>query len=182
MTRLSVPEVLGAAADLEGSAWTNWSDQRPPNDPGVYWWRIEPRTIGGLENMRPEWVARMSLHGMGHADHEYWPDGISHWNGYKRTAPAGLQWRCEADTPKDGERWPGLEIAPCPFCGKVPRLRHVERGSSGGVVIMGDRIWTHNNFWLEHRDCVVPSTAHTSLAALVAAWNRRPQAEGGRDD
>ena len=171
------PKTVGEVLPLDAEAlpldWTDWSERRPPNAPGRYWWRIPARTIGGVENMRPEWVAEMSLHGMGYGDNEYWPESISHWDGYRRAMPAGLQWRAEPETPKNGERWPGLNIKPCPFCGGTPRLRHNERGSSGGVVICGDKLWTHNNFWLEHSCVFNGSTRSGSLAWLQEAWNRR---------
>ncbi len=75
--------------------------------------------ILGLE-MTPEWTTGMRLCGMGHGPNQWWPDGLHHWNGYRRYFIAPYEWREIEEGDADGVTWHGLDLLPCPFTGKQP--------------------------------------------------------------
>jgi hypothetical protein len=151
--------------------WINWAERRPER--GWRWWRVPPRNYGGLE-LQMEFVTDVSLHGMGYAESEYWPSGVSHWDGYRRTVPQGLQWLEGEMVPSQrAVRFPGLNLAPCPFCGGQPKVDARERPKSGGEYLTGSKLHAANFF--EIRCCIV-KMADWDFARIVSLWNtRRPE-------
>lgn len=154
--------------------WIAWATQRP-DQAGLYWWRAR-QAIYGWMPLRPEWCGKLDLMGMGYQKKQLYPY-CSHWDGYQRTVPAGLEWRSAEVGDKDGDvRWPDFRVLPCPFCGATQRLQSVQGSSLGGVVITLTP-HKHNRFWWACK-CGMASTPHSeNLVALVSAWNQRTQTD-----
>lgn len=154
--------------------WIDWAERRP-TEAKWYWWRTPARDHGGLE-LQMEFAAKMSLHGMGYADSELWPENVSHWDGYHRTVPAGLQWLEGVEIeepPKYGHppvRFPSLSLSPCPFCGNQPKVEAHERPRSGGFYI-GAKIHRANHFKIQC--CIIHTLEGWDFARIVERWNTR---------
>lgn len=156
---------------MSDRTWTDWETQRPINA-GYYWWRIEPRMIGGM-TLQPEWVDELTPCGMGYRDSELWPV-FSRWDGYTRTVPQGTQWAAKEPTvANDAERWPGVDLLPCPFCCAMPAIRWAQRSGDGGIFV-GSRPYQANDFMLTCRQCRQAETRFCeSLIGLTNNWNKR---------
>jgi hypothetical protein len=73
------------------------------------------------------------MHGMGYRDPEPWPN-MSNWDGYKRTVPAGLEWRLGTpDNIRPLYSLPGIVVFACPFCGQTPHIMAWDRPAGGGA-------------------------------------------------
>ena len=105
--------------DAQEREWTAWETHRP-TVAGLYWWRLPPAQYGG-ETLQPEWTCKVSLYGMGYAEKELWPS-FSHWDGYHRSIPAGLEWSPAEDNEKVAHAIPYHGLKTCPFCGGVVAL------------------------------------------------------------
>jgi len=155
--------------------WTPFTDARPP-EAGLFWFRLLPASYGGVA-CRPEWVGEVSLCGDGGDRRNPWPN-MSHWNGYERTVPAGLEWRAFSDMDKvaglrNGDHViPGLTIWPCPHCGTPASLECDDRPEGGGA-----RLYTApfrpNLFKITCRVCWIGTRQYRDLKALLDSWNRR---------
>lgn len=150
--------------------WTLWDDERP-TERGFYWWRVAPREICSLRQ-QPEFVSELAEVGMGYADKELWPR-FSDWNGYKRTAPEGLEWRPACDGEKDNELWPEIALDPCPFCGSDPTIGWTLRAFDGGTLIPSYPFQANRmSAWCPK--CGQASAGYTDNAlTLMARWNTR---------
>lgn len=151
-------------------AWTDWESARPTTK-GLYWWRVEPRIYGGL-TLRPEWVAPLSLCGMGYADSQLWPE-FSRWDGRRRTVPAGTQWRPADETAKKGQFvFAGLDLNPCPFCGSSPTFGWHHKSNDGGIFVCSAP-YQANSFKVQCGCGLAGSYSRADLKGLVDQWNRR---------
>lgn len=147
---------------IPSNPWTRWSIQRPAEQMLSYRWRIPARPILGL-TMSPEWTGKLRLCGMGYSDAQYWPD-CSDWDGYRRSVPAGLEWRVASDNEKD-ITWVGLDLLPCPFTGKRPVVSYHGRWI-GAPPFCPE--------YLSIRSHMVESNGWREAARMRDAWNRRP--------
>lgn len=146
--------------------WIEWEAARP-RAPGLYWWREPARAYGNLE-LRPEWTAKLAACGMGHAEPQLWPV-FSKWDGYKRTVPAGLEWRFAL--PEDEPvRFPGVALKPCPFTGAEAALvgDNAPRGGCARLFQVPYRPWRFRVFG---GFAVTPW--HEDPARALAQWNSR---------
>lgn len=128
--------------------WTNYADARPEADRLIEW-RMPHLSLEGAFVLV---LAKMRLRGAGY-ESTYSPP-FDYWDGYRLHVPKGLQWRySDADSEfENGDRLhlvgiEGLTHCECPYCGKLPKLKAIDR-SSGGVAINPDpnRL---NMWWLE---------------------------------
>lgn len=142
--------------------WTFWSDKRPENTAALYRWRIPARKVCGVV-LRPEWTEKLTLVGMGYSDNEWWPLSPSHWNGYVRTVPAGLEWRL-AEEGEVEPTWEGLDLAPDPWTGLPPRVRTKTRWVAAPI-------YEAEGFWLEYR--FGRTGTWSDVSKMVVAWNDR---------
>jgi hypothetical protein len=120
--------------------WRDYATDRPPAA-GEYFWRVPSNALPGLFVLVR---AKHRLRGAGH-ENVLSPE-FDHWTGYRVTVPAGVQWReaVESD-PKVAPE--GIDVEPCPYCGKTPKWEALEGGELGGVVICGDP-HRFNRWWL----------------------------------
>lgn len=146
--------------------WTLWAEQRPTDTRAAYRWRIPERMILGAM-LRPEWTAELRLCGMGYADSEWWPAG-SHWDGYNRTVPAGLEWRL-AEADETETVWGGLDLLPDPWTGKPPRVEVSTR-------YVAAPCWQAKSFSIKHRFGGL-GPHWENVPAMVRAWNTRIPAQ-----
>lgn len=115
--------------------WINYTEQRPLAA-GAYRWRLESVVIHG---MFVTFVAHMRIRGAGHED--VLSPLFDHWDGYRVSVPAGVQWQAlRAEDPQDvlwhrvaGVEVEGLSPLPCPYCNKVPVWDALMRYDGGGV-------------------------------------------------
>lgn len=154
----------------EDVSWSSWSEERPTKA-GHYWWRLPEAVYGGL-TLRPEWVCEVVSHGMGYAENELWPS-MSDWDGYRRTVPAGLQWRGDGSAPKNAYVFPRFDLRACPFCDAIPTLGARDLSADGWV-----RLYTTafqpNRFKIRCNRCGMANSFETpDLCALVDRWNAR---------
>jgi hypothetical protein len=153
----------GAVVTGADRVWTKWSDERPPNEPGEYRYRIRAKICGMV--MQPEWTEKMHYCGMGYGDAEYWPLTPCHWNGYSRyITHEGLEWSPVQDSDPAGVVWGGLDLLPCPFTGAAPTV------SAQGQLI-GAPLWRSEALWIGSPG--VPKRRFTDANAMLAAWNTR---------
>lgn len=146
-----------------GGAWFDFKDLRPPLGP--HWFRAPGKPLAG--GYVPEWVDDVALVGMGRASNQAWPR-FSHWDGYKRTVWPTLQWREVLEGEPTAMRVPGLELQPCPFCGRVPAVDFCGRWI-GATVLDAE--------WFTVKCCgMVPNLHRESMPALAARWNLRAAA------
>lgn len=141
--------------------WTKWSDRRPIDTDVTYRWRISPRMILGLM-LAPEFSGKMRLCGMGYADSEYWPP-YSYWDGYSRSVPDDLEWRV-AQPDETDIKWVGLDLLPCPFTGKEPKVEYSGRW-------IGAPPWSPESFSIKSH--MVDSLGWSNVAEMRDAWNLR---------
>lgn len=160
------------------SEWTKWTERRTPNERIPVRLRCKPKhkTVEGVSLV--EWTTKQSLHGMGHDDMIFVPDGVSNWDGYNRTVPVDLEWRllCEGeDQKKENTVWHGLsdKLAPCPFCGCLPHVSANETRGGRGVILS----YSPNRYDTFEIRCCLPRISGMNVAALIAKWNARPDAE-----
>lgn len=144
--------------------WTKWSDQRPPNKPGEYRFRVVDIEVLGM-TVTPEWTEKLSLCGMGYADSEWWPVSPCHWDGYRRYMTADIEWSEVREGDPEGVTWNGVELLPCPFTGKMPTIGYCGR-YIGAPPYRPD--------WLHIKSHLVDKTGFSSFKALISAWNTRP--------
>ena len=98
-----------------------WADCRPPDARSVVLLRAK---MARFPDITVEWLSEMTLHGMGYAKSQFWPSGLSSWDGYKRTVPDGVEWKPANETGKIrySVNYIGLGLLSCPFCGKPPEV------------------------------------------------------------
>jgi hypothetical protein len=146
--------------------WTLWSEQRPTDHAILYSWRVAPCMIGGLE-LTPEWTDKMSLHGMGYGDPEYWPH-CSDWNGHTRSVPASLAWAAADSDEKEKQfKFHGLGLEPCRYCESELRIEW-----SGPWICAP--IWKASQFSIRCSGCgLVKVEYFNDLKAVRAALNRK---------
>lgn len=148
--------------------WIPWAVARP-TAPGLYWWRLPAKEYDGIP-LRPEWVCRVALCGMGYADDQLWP-GFSNWDGCRRTIPDGMEWSAHPADSKDALAVPyDDDLLTCPFCGDSPRLEAEQRHQ-------GCRLYSSpfrpNIFRVKCPGCWAGSPWHESLRQALSLWNGR---------
>lgn len=159
--------VVDAVAVSQEREWTRWSDQRPPNAAGEFRYRASFNLLG--LPVTAEWTEKMHLCGMGYGDSEWWPLRPCHWNGYRRYITIdNLEWSpVTAYDPADIV-WHGLDLLPCPFTGKLPKIE-----TSGQYI--GAPLWRSEAIWISSP--AVPKRRWTDARAMVTAWNTRQSAD-----
>lgn len=145
------------------SEWVRWADERPTDTKALYRWRIPTRKILGKE-LRPEWSEPLRLCGMGYADNEWWP-GFSDWNGYRRTLPAGTEWRlAHKEETEKSIFWGGFDLKLCPFTGKLPTIGYLGRYIGAPP---------YRPEWLSITSYLVHRNGWYEAQKLQDAWNTR---------
>lgn len=105
------------------SDWTNYSERKPPAV-GVYEWRMPSKGTPGIVII---FAAHMRERGAGFE--RVVSPSFDYWDGYRLHVPKAVQWRethGHADLPWHSDRMvavDGLDIAPCPYCQKVPSFK-----------------------------------------------------------
>ncbi len=147
--------------------WTKWADERPPNEAGTFRYRVRAEILGMI--VTPEWSEKMELCGMGYGEREWWPLTSCYWDGYRRfITHAGLEWSLPRDDDAPDVTWHGLELLPCPFTGKPPRVKAQGR-------YIGAPTWHSEALWISSQ--VVPQIRFTSAKRMVEVWNTRAAPE-----
>lgn len=140
------------------ATWTAWSKERPTDTGATYRWRLPERKILGAM-LVPEWNDKLHCVGMGYADNEWWA-GCSHWDGWNRTVPKGLEWRLATeDDPLI--TYGGLDLVPDPWTGRPPRVEPVGRWIAAPCYEI-EAVYLR---------CRFGSTRWESIPRMVAAWN-----------
>lgn len=126
--------------------WNSYTEARPEPD-CVCEWRMPH---AALDHVFVLVLAKMRKRGAGYTD-TYSPP-FDYWDGYRVHVPFGLQWRYSDAELKSKHSYDligveDLSHCECPFCGKAPTLKAMDR-NSGGVALNPDphRL---NNWWLE---------------------------------
>lgn len=155
--------------------WTRWAEQRPDRPKIAYRWRLPAMLICG-KMLVPEWTEKLSLVGMGYVENQLWPSNTSNWDGYRRTVPAGLEWRLatEDETVADGRGdfkelpiWYGLDLLPDPWTGEPPRLDYSGRYICAPCFKV-EHLILYSSFGVSHwRDA----------DAMQRKWNNRTEAQ-----
>lgn len=144
--------------------WTLWAERRPEDTKALYRWRIPACKILGMD-LRPEWSDKLRFVGMGYGDPEWWPP-FSNWDGYRRTLPAGTEWRLAAEhEAEDDIFWGGLDLLPSPFTGKPPKVGYC--GQFIGAP-------PYRPDWLKITSHMVNSIGWKDARKMQDAWNTRP--------
>lgn len=147
--------------------WTKYSEQRPPAV-GNYWWRL-PVNIDGTIYFA-EWIDEYYKYT---CNDSYAPT-YKYWDGYQTHTPAKLEWRPLEATevahkePGRTTKWPGLELKPCPFCGRQPYLNF---GASRGYH------WACDFYGIEC--CIVNVGRKGQFKEAIAYWNKRHEVVHG---
>lgn len=147
----------------EGAAWNNYSETKPEAE-GVYEWRVPSRRVSGLI---VTFLAWMEMRNAGYS--QQLAPSFSHWDGYRLTIPAGVQWRrAAADAVCKTHEYKAVAVegvtnCACPFCGKSPSLRGAEFSLHGGVFV-GSAPYDFNSWQLE-----------------CCSWARTPRLEDPRE-
>lgn len=150
-------------ASLQERGWTLWSEQRPPNARGSYRYRATFPFLG--LSVTAEWTEEMHLCGMGYDDSEWWPLSSCHWNGYQRyITHKGLEWSPLQAYDPDDIVWTGLDLLPCPFTGRDPKLE--PQGQ-----FIGAPLWRSEAVWISSP--AVPKRRWTDAKAMQKLWNTR---------
>lgn len=150
------------------SIWTRWNDARPEDPTKFYRWRAGVFDLLGMK-LCPEWSEKMSRCGMGYGEPEYWPLSACHWDGRSRYPHSPyLEWR-EA-TPEEADArapilWGGLDLLPCPFSGRTPRVGYSGR-YIGAPPYHADSLYISN--WMGGLDHY-----WNNAAKMQARWNTR---------
>jgi len=93
---------------------------------------------------------------------EYWPS-CSHWDGWNRSVPAGLEWRVAEPDEKD-IYWGGLDLLPCPFTGKPPIVTYLGQWITAPAYCPE---------WLGIKSHMVDSLGWRDAAKMRDVWNTR---------
>jgi hypothetical protein len=143
------PEVSALRASIPSAGgWIPYSERRPDRE-GVFEWRVPSRRVAGLT---VQFFAHMRERGAGYS--RAVSPSFDHWDGYRLTVPEGTLWREGVDPPaiKSYQTTdpviPDAEVAPCPYCSRVPVLKGIERAGGGGFFVGSDPE-RYNSWWLE---------------------------------
>jgi hypothetical protein len=154
------PSGFDQAQEIE---WTRWADQRTPNASGSYRFRATFPFLG--LTVTAEWTEEQHLCGMGYGDGEWWPPRPCYWDGYRRYITNDtLEWRPLQAYDPEGVIWYGIDLLPCPFTGKAPKLE-----PSGQYI--GAPLWRSEAVWISSP--AIPKRRWTDAKAMQAAWNTR---------
>ena len=147
--------------------WTLWSERRPPNEDGLFRYRVRANILGLI--MRPEWTEKMHLCGMGFDDAEYWPLSPCRWNGSRRyITHAGLEWSPIEHDDSGDVFWGEINLLPCPFTGTQPKIKAVGKW-------IGAPLWESEALYISSQ--MIPASRWTDAKKMVAAWNTRAPIE-----
>lgn len=133
---------------IDDGGWHEYATVRP-EIAGVYEWLVPSRSCKG---MIVHVLAHFRERGAGYST--VLSPEFDYWDGYRLHVPAGTKWR---KAPDGTSLKPytqkllgieGLEITPCPFCGKPPAVNGVQGAMSGGVIVSSDA-HLYNRWWLE---------------------------------
>jgi hypothetical protein len=153
-------------ANLGEPEWQDYAAS-PPAEPGVYEWRV-PST--GTPGIVVRSYAHMRTRGAGR--HEVLSPDFDYWNGYHVIVPKGTQWRVPVDPPvlkRHTQEFiciEGIEVDPCPFCGKVPAFKGVRHTHDGGCIVTSNA-HEFNTWWLAC--CRWADSPHVSDPRKLAA-------------
>lgn len=144
--------------------WIKFAERRPEGK-GLFWFRNADFKFPCTE-ISVEWVAETHLCGMGCCPDEWWPT-FSHWDGYNRTVPPRTEWRAIEGSEKKGDtHYPGIELLPCPHCGRAPPVEPSPRW-------IGMPIYLALEFSIHCRCRGSFGPRYNGLGNAAAAWNCR---------
>lgn len=157
--------------------WNLFSETPLPEGKRLYWWRVGARDFGGI-TARPEFAEPSIYHCDHYTDKKCWLPQCAHWDGYKHIMPDDLEWAYAGeDVTEKTERWPGIDLLPCPFCGGPAEISSCQASLRGGRytgLFLNGKFFKNNWFKIKHRCGIVSDTGGSSnLKALIAAWNKR---------
>ncbi len=149
----------------ENRIWTKWSDKRTPEDGNIYRFRVATKVLG--MDMVVEWSEEQRSCGMGYGEPRYWPLTPCHWDGYRRyMINNNIEWSFlqEGDS-KDSKDviFHGLNLIPCPFTGKQPKVRWFGRYCSSPPFILE---------WIGVQSHIIDFTRRDANE-LQKLWNQR---------
>jgi len=109
--------------------WTKYEDVKPPE--GRYWFRVDPSYYNRWGGRQVEFASLMRERGAG-GQRVISPD-FDHWDGYRVHVPRGIEWAPITDQEildykhphsldKEFFKVPDLDLKPCPFCGRAPKV------------------------------------------------------------
>ena len=161
---VNAAEVLDRTVDGEQKReWTLWSDQRCPNARGSYRFRATFPFLG--LTVTAEWTEELHLCGMGYAESEWWPLKPCYWDGYQRyITNKTLEWSPVQAYDTDEIVWHGLDLMPCPFTGKPPKLEACSQ-------YIGAPLWRSEAVYISSPG--VPKRRWTNAKTMQEAWNTR---------
>ena len=171
MTPADVAALIKGTTPGPDRVWIKWSDKRPPNEPGIFRYRVKAEILGMI--LEPEWSEKMTLCGMGLANSEWWPLSSCTWDGYRRyITHAGLEWSPQEEGDSETVVWHGLDLLPCPFTGKQPHVKAEGR-------YIGAPLWHSEALWLSSEG--VPSRRFVNAKKMLEIWNTRAAPDLARD-
>jgi hypothetical protein len=107
---------------------------------------------------------------MGYSDNEWWPP-FSSWDGYRRKVDPTLEWRHAGDAETETQ-WNGLDLLPCPWTGRAPRVvAHTQWIGAPPYILQ----------WIGLEAKFVKSLGWTDAANMASAWNTRAALSGGAE-
>lgn len=151
----------------ENRTWTKWLDKRTPTDDKMYRFRAYANILG--TDMWVEWSEKQQLCGMGYSDSEYWPPTMPcTWDGYRRyITNKTLEWSELIDTDSkdsDDVAYHGLNLLPCPFTGKKPKVVCLHRYFGAAPYELD---------WIGIESYLVNSIGWKDVKKMEDAWNKR---------
>lgn len=146
--------------------WTKWLEKRTPNDDKTYRFRAFANILG--TDMFVEWSEKQRFCGMGYAEGEYWPSNPSTWDGYRRyITNKSLEWSelTESDsTDEEDVIYHGLNLLPCPFTGKKPKVVFLPRYFGAAPYELD---------WIGIESYLVKSLGWKNCEEMCKVWNKR---------
>jgi hypothetical protein len=139
--------------------WEKWKVERTPDDNRVYRFRTYANVLG--TDMWVEWSEQQCLCGMGFYASQYWPIGPCYWDGYRRYMTSDIEWSESIDGDSKEVIFHGLNLLPCPFTGKPPKVLHFTRRAP------------YQLEWIGIESHMVKSTCWGNVKEMCEAWNMR---------
>lgn len=122
---------------MSDTEWRDYAKEKP--NAGVCEWRVPSCVINGLFIIV---AAHMRLRNAGYGT--VLSPHFDHWDGYNIILPDGMQWRHTSENLgiKSYEvvtiAVEGLELSPCIYCKKTPKLEPIQRAYGGGVIVANE--------------------------------------------
>lgn len=162
------------------SDWISYSEKRPETA-GVYLWRMPHKTLTGIHVISAAW---MRSRGAGYSS--VLSTQFDWWDGYRLHVPAGLQWKETSeyqnlkvyDTELVDVEYDGrpLRITQCPYCGKVPKIKAVQRDNFGTTMNPWPSLL--NTWWFTC--CAWGTTPHESDPVNIETMRRDAFVRAGK--